>query len=277
MKNCKKNKGFSLVELIVVIAVMAILVGVLAPAYLRYVDKSKLQKDISAIGEVIEAIKVTAAEPEVAEEIQDYDSDSDYHKTYVDIKANTGTIEAYRDPDTATADNLQREVQETIGTAVEFSNEELRTTGITLRVRRDSNYNVVVDVEVFDYENGSEVKNALIEAFPTYESTSKKADAAMKTIISAAEAKYEEYYTANYQTNYNNALSALKYAFWMNTEQKQNSAKTTAEETTKIVAGAAAASEAVKVYNTSPDIQEALKEAGIENATDLTKYINSLF
>ena len=51
----KKNSGFSLVELIVVIAIMAILVGVLAPAYLKYVEKSRKSKDIDAISEMLSA------------------------------------------------------------------------------------------------------------------------------------------------------------------------------------------------------------------------------
>jgi len=51
----KKNSGFSLVELIVVIAIMAILVGVLAPAYLKYVEKSRKSKDIDAISEMMSA------------------------------------------------------------------------------------------------------------------------------------------------------------------------------------------------------------------------------
>ena len=59
------NKGFSLVELIVVVAIMAVLVGVLAPAYLRYVEKSRLQKDVSAIGEVVAACEVAMAEEDV--------------------------------------------------------------------------------------------------------------------------------------------------------------------------------------------------------------------
>ena len=36
------NKGFSLVELIIVIAIMAVLVGVLAPQYIKYVEKSRV-------------------------------------------------------------------------------------------------------------------------------------------------------------------------------------------------------------------------------------------
>ncbi len=55
------NKGFSLVELIIVIAIMAILIAVLAPQYLRYVEKSRLQSDNSAVGEVANACKVAAA------------------------------------------------------------------------------------------------------------------------------------------------------------------------------------------------------------------------
>lgn len=41
----KSNKGFSLVELIIVIAIMAVLVGILAPQYVKYVEKSRKAKD----------------------------------------------------------------------------------------------------------------------------------------------------------------------------------------------------------------------------------------
>ena len=37
----KKNNGFSLVELIIVIAIMAILATVIAPALIRFIDKSR--------------------------------------------------------------------------------------------------------------------------------------------------------------------------------------------------------------------------------------------
>lgn len=59
----KDNKGFSLVELIIVIAIMAVLVGVLAPAYLRYVEKSKKSADVQAVDAVMRAMEAAAIDP----------------------------------------------------------------------------------------------------------------------------------------------------------------------------------------------------------------------
>lgn len=44
----KKNKGFSLVELIIVIAIMAILSAAIAPALIRYIVKARKADDIAA-------------------------------------------------------------------------------------------------------------------------------------------------------------------------------------------------------------------------------------
>ena len=55
------NKGFSLVELIIVVAIMAVLVGVLAPTYLGYVEKSKKSTDVQNAQELATSIAVKAA------------------------------------------------------------------------------------------------------------------------------------------------------------------------------------------------------------------------
>lgn len=67
MKNEMKlnNKGFSLVELIVVIAIMAILVGVLAPSVLGQIDKAKQSKDKQAIDAVATAVAIAWADQDI--------------------------------------------------------------------------------------------------------------------------------------------------------------------------------------------------------------------
>jgi type IV pilus assembly protein PilA len=56
------NKGFSLVELIIVIAIMAILVGVLAPQFIKYVEQSRQSSDLQSIDEVKTAIETYVAD-----------------------------------------------------------------------------------------------------------------------------------------------------------------------------------------------------------------------
>lgn len=58
----RHDKGFSLIELIIVIAIMAILVGVLAPQFMKYVEKARNSVDINNAIEITEAIKVYCAD-----------------------------------------------------------------------------------------------------------------------------------------------------------------------------------------------------------------------
>ncbi len=64
-KENMNNKGFSLVELIIVIAIMAILIVVLAPQYLKYVEKSRVSSDQATIVEYINAMQVLASDPDI--------------------------------------------------------------------------------------------------------------------------------------------------------------------------------------------------------------------
>ncbi len=59
------NQGFSLIELMVVIAMMAALVAVLAPQYLKYVERARVSADESTAAEVLNAVKVAVADPNV--------------------------------------------------------------------------------------------------------------------------------------------------------------------------------------------------------------------
>ena len=65
------NKGFSLVELIVVIAIMAVLMGVLAPTLIGNIEKSRETKDLNALDSVYQAVTHAMSVEAAAKQVPD--------------------------------------------------------------------------------------------------------------------------------------------------------------------------------------------------------------
>ena len=54
------NKGFTLVELIIVIAIIAVLAAVLAPQYVKYIERSRQGVDANSLSEVLHNVEIEA-------------------------------------------------------------------------------------------------------------------------------------------------------------------------------------------------------------------------
>ena len=63
----KNNKGFTLVELIVVVAILAIITVVVAPQYLEYVEKSRIGTDENALGEIAHVAEIAFVEKQASD------------------------------------------------------------------------------------------------------------------------------------------------------------------------------------------------------------------
>lgn len=115
MKN-KNNKGFSLVELIVVIAIMAVLMVVLAPAMLRYVEKTREQKDDSAVSEVANAVELALAQENIYAE-------AGGKKVEVQVSG-AGVITAKIGDADAASSELLKDVKATVGDSIIISSKD---------------------------------------------------------------------------------------------------------------------------------------------------------
>lgn len=98
------NKGFSLVELIIVIAIMAILVGVIAPQLLRYVEKSKVTADEEVLNAIYSAVVYASYDPNVLD-----DPDA---KAIIDSLVTPRTLESIMTP---AGNAYAAEVMDTLG------------------------------------------------------------------------------------------------------------------------------------------------------------------
>lgn len=122
----RNNKGFSLVELIITIAIMAILIGMMAPLLLKFVEKSKVSSDIQLADTLRGCIEVSVTDVRIIEDVPS--------QPYLDALENGGI-----DIDTTTAPPgcssslagsnclLEENIKETIGMTLPQLGSEIKS------------------------------------------------------------------------------------------------------------------------------------------------------
>ena len=131
----KDNKGFTLVELIVVVAILAILVGLLAPQYTKYVERSRKAADASNLDSMVTAVKVATADQQYADIIPATDSIN----VVITMEANKTKI-AYATVDDISAANVSDKGALALKNALkEYAGNEWGSTTLKSKAWKDDN------------------------------------------------------------------------------------------------------------------------------------------
>ena len=124
------NKGFSLIELIIVIAIMAVLVAIIAPNLTKYLGRSKKETDKKNLDEIKKQVKNVISEAAIDDEqvISGGSGTAEYYiqnnGTTTNVSSVTGgttqfaaKLQNVLDPDTATkskVDNTKTGIKVTV-------------------------------------------------------------------------------------------------------------------------------------------------------------------
>ena len=127
----KKNKGFTLVELIIVIAIIAVLGIILAPQYIKYVDKSRWSTDQNNAKTLLKEVQTAVVA------VQESDKDPE-----------TGTITITKTGTTSTAITDTSEVgKELAATDKNWKTTEVTNKGKAAGTAKHEEYTITIGAD----------------------------------------------------------------------------------------------------------------------------------
>ncbi len=143
MDKACNNKGFSLVELIIVIAIMAVLMGAIAPALINNVAKSRESTDLHNIDTIKDAVSYAMAVENVAKA---HSGEEQYCVIKYDAATGNNVIEGAVSGGKTFKDLLQEELQGSLKESVELQSGQAKNSNAFIQIEVSSKSAVSVRV-----------------------------------------------------------------------------------------------------------------------------------
>lgn len=152
MSKKKNNKGFSLIELIIAIAILVILTGLLAPQFMKYIEKSREAKDVQAMDTVYSTVQAALA------------SEAAYNEMVSQTAGTTGddnktTYQIYNEElgdilDTSKTDDFSKEMQSLLSKEnIDLQSRKAKDNGICVAIK----YSPVITTDDVEIMGGFEI------------------------------------------------------------------------------------------------------------------------
>jgi type IV pilus assembly protein PilA len=137
------NKGFSLIELIIVIAIMAILVAIIAPNLTKYLGKSKKNTDKKNADEIASQIQTSISDYESQDEAGAILATGSLKMTW---SGNTVTITGGTTSAPSGGQSLKDIVESNITSSTTSKEDKSKTTTATVTCETGGKYKIEVTV-----------------------------------------------------------------------------------------------------------------------------------
>lgn len=141
------NAGFSLVELIIVIAIMAVLMGVLAPTLINNISKSRESTDIHNLDTIKNTVSYAMAKEPIAKA---HGGDAQYCVIRYDASTGKNVIDGAVDGGDTFKDLLQEDLQVELKESVELQSDVAITNNAYIQIEVDAKSAIKVRVVTGD-------------------------------------------------------------------------------------------------------------------------------
>lgn len=160
MNKKNKNKGFSLIELIIAIAILVILTGLLAPQFMKYIEKSREAKDMQALDTVYSSVQAALGNEGAYDQIIQDTADNNTGNT---VKIKLSAALSAKD----TTDSFNVEMQSLVGkSAPVLKSKKANGSEIYIAIKYT---NSTVEVDVPTTGDPTKTEKKTVETFGGFE------------------------------------------------------------------------------------------------------------